>query len=76
MFIVGTFRGLGHFEAWDVLGRDIFRLGTFWSWDVLYGVFVLGRFVLGCFVGVPLEQPLSPVLAAGWFAGAVYFSGP
>jgi hypothetical protein len=53
-FRVGTFWGLGRFEAWDVL-----RLGRFVAWDVLelarfvLGRSVVGRVVLGRFVGAP-----------------------
>jgi hypothetical protein len=58
---LGSFWGLGRFEAWDVLYFGCFRVGTFWglghfeawtfcsldimSLDVLY----LGRFVFGTF---------------------------
>ncbi len=32
---LGTFRGLGHFEAWDVLELGRLGLGRFGAWDVL-----------------------------------------
>ncbi len=32
---VGRFRGLGCYEAWDILGLGYFGVGIFWGWDIL-----------------------------------------
>ncbi len=34
-FGAGTFRGLGRFEALDVLYFGRFGAGTFWGWDLM-----------------------------------------
>ncbi len=46
--------------GWDVLGLERFGACTFWVWDVLKaGPYVVGRFVFGHFVGVPLKYVLT-----------------
>ncbi len=62
---VGTLRGWGRFEAWDVLYWkfciwDVLGLGTFWSRDVLeLGRSLLGRCVFEFFAGVPYRLPID-----------------
>jgi hypothetical protein len=51
---LGTFWGLGHFEAGTFCIWDILELGRF-----VLGHFVLGRFVLGRFVGAPFSNMFS-----------------